>query len=56
MDYALIEYMLVGTGADLKAADENIDTAVVLATMNPSEDWNPPKDFLSPTLPKVINY
>ena len=55
-DWALIE-LLVGAGADVKAADENGDTALILAVTNPSkEDCNPPKDLLSPALQKVIKF
>jgi len=55
-DWTLIE-LLVAAGADVKAADENGDTALILAVTNPTkEDCNPPKDLVSPALLKVIKF
>ena len=55
-DYALVE-LLIGAGADLKAVDENEDTALVRSSTIPSEDdCYPPEVLLSSTLLKVINY
>ena len=54
-DYALIE-LLIGAGADVKAVDENGDSALISASTIPSEDeCYPPEVLLSPTLIKVIN-
>jgi len=55
-DWALTE-LLIGVGADVKAVDEKGDSAMILSASNPSkEDYNPPKDLLSPALIKVINF
>jgi len=55
-NYALIE-LLISAGADLKAADQNGDTALILAASHPMrKDSNPPKDLLSPSLIKVKKY
>jgi len=54
-DYALIE-LLIGAGADVKAVDDNGDTALIRASTIPSEDeCYPPDVLLSPTLLKVIH-
>lgn len=54
-DWALID-LLIESGADVKAEDELGHTALVHAAKNPSdEDYNPPKELLSPNLIKVIN-
>ncbi len=54
-DYALIE-LLIGSGAELKAVDENGDSALIRASTNLSEDeCYPPDVLLSPTLLKVIH-
>jgi ankyrin repeat protein len=53
-DFPLIE-LLIRAGADTKAMDCNGDTAMILATKNPSqEDCHLPKDLVSPSLHKVI--
>jgi len=55
-DFPLIE-LFIGAGADLKAVDENGDTALIHASMTASkENCNQLKEFLSPTLLKVNNF
>ena len=54
IDYPLIE-LLIRTGADVKALNENGDTALILAATNSSpKGFNPPKNLLSPFLVKVL--
>ena len=53
-NFQLIE-LLIDTGADVKALNENGDTALILAATNSSpKGFNPPKNLLSPFLVKVL--
>jgi len=52
IDYASVE-LLVKAGADVKAVDEDLNTAILLAASSPEEDHIPTKD-LSPSIFKVF--
>lgn len=55
-NFQLIE-LLIDTGADVKALDDNGDTALILAARNSSpKGFNTPNNLLSPFLVKVLIY